>query len=34
MLKAHSPCQYGERKTFNDKIGIDKRLNFTAIYDF
>lgn len=25
---------YGERKTFNDKIGIDKRLNFTAIYDF
>lgn len=25
---------YGERKTFNDKIGIDKRLKFTAIYDF
>jgi len=25
---------YGERKTFNDKKGIDSRLNFTAIYDF
>ena len=25
---------YGERKTFNDKKGIDNRLNFTAIYDF
>ena len=25
---------YGERKTFNDKTGIDNRLNFTAIYDF
>lgn len=25
---------YGERKTFNDKKGVDNRLNFTAIYDF
>ena len=25
---------YGERKTCNDKTGIDNRLNFTAIYDF
>lgn len=25
---------YGERTTFNDKKGIDNRLNFTAIYDF
>lgn len=25
---------YGERTTFNDKKGVDNRLNFTAIYDF
>lgn len=25
---------YGERQTFDDKKGIDNRVNFTAIYDF